>query len=543
MNRNITRPDGQAFDWLPIDRHFGEAVMNFTRRQFVFAVSTAPLAWRHAARAQSFALAAAMDSLRAGIATAELDPDRPVYHFRPPAFWNNDPNGTIFYKGWHHLFYQLNPAAPRGGNQHWGHARSRDLVNWDHLPIALWPLTERGERAIFSGGATLGPNGQPRIFYTSIGHPTPEQWIAVPQDDDLVHWDRPATNPVLTLEAHGQVNVSQWRDPFLFKEAGATYIVCGGNLNNGRGGGGSVQLYRATNSELTKWQFLGVIFQYSDLQIYNVECPNLFRLGGKWVLLMSPQQPCEYFVGELDLARPRFIPESHGVLDAGTSYASNISVDDRGRTILWLWGRTNTAAEKGWNGCMTLPRILSVGADGFLRQQPAPEFETLRAAPIRVPTLEIPAGTPVPVNGIQGDSFEFSADVVLGGATEVGFDLRQSADGKPGVAIRVARPGNLLVGDVRTPISKGLDRYRLHVFADKRVVEVYVNDGEAATFATIDTAQRDQRIVAVARAAAPRAGGAGLVGRGGAPAGNARIENMTFWPIKPARFSLDQFKL
>ena len=39
------------------------------------------------------------------------DPERPVYHFRPPANWTNDPNGTIYYKGWHHLFYQLNPAA------------------------------------------------------------------------------------------------------------------------------------------------------------------------------------------------------------------------------------------------------------------------------------------------------------------------------------------------------------------------------------------------------------------------------------------------
>jgi hypothetical protein len=51
---------------------------------------------------------------------------------------------------------------------------------------------------------------------------------------------------------------------------------------------------------------------------------------------MSPQQPCECFAGDLDLAGPRFHPESHGVLGAGNAYASNVSVDDRGRTILWL---------------------------------------------------------------------------------------------------------------------------------------------------------------------------------------------------------------
>lgn len=507
-----------------------------SRRQFVAAMSMAVPAGRRAwgQQQQSSEVGAAMAQVMAAIPTAESDPERPVYHFRPPANWNNDPNGTIYYRGWHHLFYQHNPAAPRGGNQHWGHARSRDLVNWEHLPIALWPLTDRGERAIFSGGATLGADGRPRVFYTSIGHPTPEQWIAVPQDAELIRWDRPAVNPVLTLEAHGPLNVSQWRDPFLFKEEGTTYMVCGGNLNNSRGGRGSVQLYRATSADLTKWAFLGVVFTYADLQIWNVECPNLFRLGGKWVLLMSPQQPCEYFIGDLDLNKPRFLPEAHGILDAGGSYASNISVDDKQRTILWLWGRTNTPPDKGWNGCMTLPRVLSIGADGFLRQQPAAEFETLRGAPIDVPALELAPGSPVVANAIEGDSFEFVADLVLGGAAEAGFDIRRSRDGQSGASVRVARSGTLTVGGSRAPISRGLERYRLRVFADKRVIEVFVNDGEAAIFSTIEPVA-GRGVAAIAQAPPARAAGFGG-GRGGGPTGNARVENMRFWPMKAARF-------
>src|SRR2546421_11696052 len=119
-------------------------------------------------RAVEGPLKRAMESVSASIPTAAADPERPVYHFHPPANWNNDPNGTIYYRGWHHLFYQFNPAAPRGGNQHWGHARSRDMVNWEHLPIAIRPSPEKGERAIFSGGATLDQQGRPRLFYTSI---------------------------------------------------------------------------------------------------------------------------------------------------------------------------------------------------------------------------------------------------------------------------------------------------------------------------------------------------------------------------------------
>ena len=483
-------------------------------------------------------LGPAMASMQAAIPLAAADPERPIYHFRPPANWTNDPNGTIYYKGWHHLFYQLNPTAPRAGNQHWGHARSRDLVNWEHLPIAIAPSSERGERAIFSGGAITGRDGRVRLFYTSIGHSMPQQWMAVPRDDDLIAWDKPSFNPVLTLDVHGATEVSQWRDPFLFRESGRTYMVLGGNVNNSRGGGGVTLLYRATNSQLTRWDYVGVLHRYHDRQIWNIECPNFFKLGDKWILIVSPQQPCEYFIGEVDLSKPRFVPGVHGVLDAGNAYASNVSVDDRGRTILWLWGRTNTDPEKGWNGVIVMPRILTIGADGFLRQQPAPEFEMLRDEAIQVAGIELAPGTPTPIDAIRGDSLEIEAEFEIGGMGEVGFDLRRSADGRPGVTVRIGRNGTLTVGSVRTPISRALERYRVRVFLDKRVVEVYVNDGEAAIYGIVDARPQDMSIAVVATPPA----GAGLGGgRGNLPAGTARLLSLRAWPMRSAGFDLTRF--
>ncbi|MGE5647660.1 MAG: glycoside hydrolase family 32 protein [Acidobacteriota bacterium] len=502
----------------------------FTRRTFARLCAAAGIAASRGAAAAEEpnpAIRKAMDAVRAGIAKAASDPDRPTYHFHPPAQWNNDPNGTIFYKGWHHLFYQHNPFEAKWGHMHWGHARSRDLVNWEHLPIALWPSLEKGEEHVFSGCAALAPDGRPRLLYTSIGKRDPEQWLAEPADDDLIVWRKSERNPVATVKLHGNRRVHDWRDPFVFVENGRTYMVTGGN-NNGRSSGGAsaVYLYEAAKPDLTEWKFLGPVFEYRNREIVNIECPNLFKLGSKWVLLISPHRPCEYFIGDLDLARRKFVPECCGVLDPGKSYASNISYDDQGRCILWLWGQTDTNPEKGWNSVMVMPRILTIGDDGYLRQNPAPEFERLRGKVVTAPPCDLGAA-PVPLP-VTGDSLEIQAVFTFAGARSVGLRLRSPGSGK---GFRVGygpRPGigdgALLAGEAHTVLGF-VKQLRLRVFLDKTVVEAYANDGTAAIFTPLGPGPHGLGIEAYAE--------------GGA----ARLESFQAWPLKPASFSLDRYAL
>lgn len=67
---------------------------------------------------------------------------RPLLHFSPSSNWMNDPNGLIFYDDEWHLFFQHYPYAPEPKNIHWGHAVSRDLLQWTELPIAIRPENE-----------------------------------------------------------------------------------------------------------------------------------------------------------------------------------------------------------------------------------------------------------------------------------------------------------------------------------------------------------------------------------------------------------------
>src|SRR5690349_22470574 len=80
---------------------------------------------------------------------------RPQIHFTPEAKWMNDPNGMVYYDGEYHLFYQHYPDSDVWGPMHWGHAVSRDMVQWKHLPIALYPDSLG---MIFSGSAVLDIN-------------------------------------------------------------------------------------------------------------------------------------------------------------------------------------------------------------------------------------------------------------------------------------------------------------------------------------------------------------------------------------------------
>lgn len=407
-------------------------------------------------------LAQAEESVRRAAERVKDDPARPTYHVMAPAQWVNDPNGPLFHDGWYHLFYQHNPYGDGWGHMHWGHVRSRDLAHWEHQPIALWPSKSKGEDHVFSGSAAVTKKGGVVLFYTSIGPRDPEQWAALPEDKDLVLWKKHPANPILSMKDHGGTRVHEWRDPYFFRSGDRAYLVCGGNLNASKGGEAVVLLYRSDDDDLAKWTYAGVLWKHPDVSAKNIECPLFFKVGAKWVLIVSPHRLPEYFTGDFDEKAGTFKAEQRGIVDPGHYYAPSACEDGQGRRLLWGWVN-GFPAGKGWRHCLTLPRVLSVGPAGELLQSPAPELAKLRGE------------KRTELGRFESRAAEIVFDVEPGaarsgiriGKTEVAFE-----GGKLDVAGKVV--------DLRTGSAT------VRVFWDRTLLEVYAAGGRVALSRVIE---------------------------------------------------------
>ena len=306
------------------------------------------------------------------------DPALPRWHFGPPAQWMNDPNGTLWHDGWYHIFYQHNPGGEEWGDLHWGHARSRDLVQWEHLPIALSPHHALGEQHCYSGCAALDASGTPRLLYTSVMHDEAHpgaQVLASPRDPELLTWTQDVAHPAIDLKTHGGPAFERgWRDPYVFRAENRTFLVLGSWL----GEESVIALYENPAGDLRQWIYRGIIHRAPKSAVTFFECPNLFPLGGKWVLLTSPVREVEWCSGTLDLENYTFHVEHRGRVDESDAfYATQTIVDPSGRTILLGWVQRFPKG-RGWNGRLNTPRRIWLDAAGWLCAEPVLEFWKLR---------------------------------------------------------------------------------------------------------------------------------------------------------------------
>ncbi|GHV14079.1 glycosyl hydrolase family 32 [Spirochaetia bacterium] len=441
---------------------------------------------------------------------------RPVYHFTPPSGWMNDPNGPLFYDGYYHIFYQHNPAGDTWGNIHWGHARSRDLFHWEHLPIALAPSPELGESHCFSGCAVLDGD-TPVILYTSVGEGDRNarsgavQYLARSRDR-MQSWQK---TRILDNTIHREA-VLEWRDPFVWKEKGEWYCILGGSRN----GYGCITRYRSP--DLLNWHYAGTLFENRDFPF--LECPNYLPLDGPssgkgGLLLYSPGSDVVWHSGRIN-GEGRFEAEHSGILDySGCNgfYAPNTLMNDpAGRYIAWGWiteAARNGYPVSGYSGALSLPRKLSLDAAGKLRQEPPEELETILSAPLEQDSFSL-CGSERKFK-TRGRELEIHVKAGCAPGDDFSINVYQSPCGRERSSVRYcAATGTVtlekglstLAGEPMKDFQRGTTsgntgELDLQIFLDHSVIEIFINGKEAITGRLYPTLSESEGISVSGRAA------------------------------------------
>lgn len=250
--------------------------------------------------------------------------NRPLIHYTPKYGWMNDPNGLFYDKKvkiWH-LYYQYNPNDTIWGLPlYWGHATSKDFVNWEHHNVAISP--ENNNEGIYSGSIIVDnnnstdPNQRIVAIYTNNIPDSETQYIAYSLDGGYT-FIKYENNPVIN------VNSTQFRDPKVFwhEETNQWIMVVSKSQEY------KIQIFGSPN--LKNWKLHSNFT--SGYYGYQYECPGLIKVPiensnkYKWVMFLAinPGSPMggsanQYFIGDFDI--------TFKVIDSSISHKNNSNFD------------------------------------------------------------------------------------------------------------------------------------------------------------------------------------------------------------------------
>ncbi len=429
---------------------------------------------------------------------------RPLYHFTPNHGWINDPNGMVYDNGEYHLFYQYNPYGSRWANMHWGHAVSKDMISWEHLPFALTPDSLG---AIFSGSAVIDKSntagfgkGAMVAIYTSAGR-IQTQSVAYSLDSGRT-FTKYKGNPVLS-----DLNYPDFRDPKVFWHNTTNRWIMA--LATGQ----TISFYYSNN--LKEWNKLSEFGEGIGAHGGVWECPDLFPLTyngeTKWVLFVSinPGGPnggsaTQYFIGDFDgkTFKPDTLPYPLWLDYGRDNYAgvtwNNIpEYDGRKLFIGWMnnWDYANYIPPVNFKGAMTLPRELKLAYNGkhlIVANSPIEEINALRVNAKEIAAFTVNESHRLDNLTEGADAFEIEMDIEVGSAsyfnfiltnergenTMFNFDLEKGAFSVDRSKSGIVDFSDQFAAKVsKAPLTKK-KCYNIRLFVDKSSTECFINNGE-----------------------------------------------------------------
>lgn len=413
-------------------------------------------------------------------------PNREQYHFNAFKNWINDPNGLCYYKGYYHLYYQANPHAQEWGHMYWGHAASKDLLHWVHLPYVLEPQPEILNAKDKKGGAFSGSAvalDDKIVFYLTRHFGPPEdteedtvQYQTMVTSADGIHFEH-ETEIIRKPDDTFSYN---FRDPKVFLFEGSWQMVLGTKIN----GIPSLVLY--TSEDMTHWNYEGILLSERTEGVYTMECPDFFPLDGtftavaSWMKYVDEQrryQPTYYYVGNYQDGV--FQVGNKGLYDFGSNFYAVQSFEHDGRRIAIGWTadcyQEHVPEKNGSYGAMAIPRELSVKNQKLYRKPLSEIYSLLGNCICNV------AGQNLVLRHLNQNAYYARID--FKNDTDFTLLLGESKEGKLWL-LRNGKQTLIKTDGVKSRYASFETEIqhveKLELFVDRRLTEVFLNDGEEA---------------------------------------------------------------
>ncbi|MDO6602845.1 glycoside hydrolase family 32 protein [Arenibacter palladensis] len=354
---------------------------------------------------------------------------RPYYHFVSPEGNLNDPNGLSYWQGRWHLFYQAYP--PEDTRQHWGHAVSDDLIHWSDLPYAIYP----GPEYQCYSGATLVEEDRVIAMYhgTRLGN-----MVAVSEDPLLLNWKKIGEGAVIPMTPNSKDLPYDVYDPNIWKKDGMYYSMSGGITKDANSGNQRVSSYLFKSKDLENWDYMHKFIEndYFTQVGDDGACPYFWPIGDKYILpFFSHISGGQYFLGDYDMKRDKFVVTSHDKFNFGPTkpagiHAPSAAPAPNSKDVIVIFNMNDAKPTEGWNQIMSLPRRLSLQGNDTLMQSPAGDLKSLRYNKKIVKAQTIPANQEIVFRDIQGDAMEIELEIDAMEAPMVELNVLRSPNKK-----------------------------------------------------------------------------------------------------------------
>lgn len=412
------------------------------------------------------------------------------FHLEMPKGLVNDPNGLCYHQGKYQIFFQWNPFGCEHKHKHWTYTQTTDFINYTKPQIALAPVDKFDKDGCYSGSAR-SKNNKLEIIYTAnlkdeqnIRYP---RQVLVKQDDDGKF-----IKEKIIIDTVPKGYTTHFRDPYIFTKNNRSFIILSAQRENLTG---CALIYEEIDEN---WIFRGELkTQLTDFG-YMWECPNLFTIDDKDILVFCPQglkaqkyqyqnlYQAGYLIGQFNPDTLEFTHGEFHEFDMGFDfYAPQVLIYENRHILIGWVGMPDKLQDyptinDGWVHSLTLPRELILKNDK-LYQRPISELNELNqntTTKINTDKISLSANKKleisIPLKDISSwqGKLKFNDEYIL-----LTYDKNTSVFTIDRSQLKLGGKG------IRQFLVKAQDELNLSVYIDNSIIELYLQDGEYyATF-------------------------------------------------------------